>query len=113
MSFVLRLDVPLAKSSASRSKVENPRDAASTAVPTAVERAASSAAAPKPQAAAPAAASALPATNAASSASVPADWIVSAHGEIELPARVSDEVVRGTLAVPHGWGHRGGWRRAR
>jgi anaerobic selenocysteine-containing dehydrogenase len=38
--------------------------------------------------------------------------IVSAHGEIELPARVSDEVVRGTVAVPHGWGHRGGWRRA-
>lgn len=38
--------------------------------------------------------------------------IVSAHGEIELPARVSDEVVRGTVAVPHGWGHRGGWRLA-
>jgi formate dehydrogenase len=38
--------------------------------------------------------------------------IVSAHGAIELPARVTDEVVRGTVAVPHGWGHRGGWRRA-
>jgi anaerobic selenocysteine-containing dehydrogenase len=37
--------------------------------------------------------------------------ISSAHGSIELPARVSDEVKRGTIAVPHGWGHRnGGWR---
>ena len=38
--------------------------------------------------------------------------ISSAHGAIELPARVSDEVKRGTIAVPHGWGHRGGWRLA-
>jgi formate dehydrogenase len=36
--------------------------------------------------------------------------IVSATGAIELPAKVSDEVGRGTVAVPHGWGHRGGWR---
>ena len=40
--------------------------------------------------------------------------ISSAHGSIELPARVTDEVVAGTLAVPHGWGHqRGGWSVAR
>ena len=38
--------------------------------------------------------------------------ITSAHGSIELPARVTDEVKRGTIAVPHGWGHRGGWRLA-
>ena len=38
--------------------------------------------------------------------------IVSATGTIELIARVTDEVSRGTIAVPHGWGHRGGWRRA-
>jgi anaerobic selenocysteine-containing dehydrogenase len=38
--------------------------------------------------------------------------IISAHGAIELPARVTDEVKRGTIAVPHGWGHRGGWRLA-
>jgi anaerobic selenocysteine-containing dehydrogenase len=38
--------------------------------------------------------------------------IVSANGAIELPARITDEVMRGTIAVPHGWGHRGGWRRA-
>lgn len=40
--------------------------------------------------------------------------ISSAHGAIELPATLTDEVRRGTVAVPHGWGHRGGsWRRAR
>ena len=36
--------------------------------------------------------------------------ISSAHGAIELPARLTDEVRRGTIAVPHGWGHRGGWK---
>jgi anaerobic selenocysteine-containing dehydrogenase len=38
--------------------------------------------------------------------------VVSAHGTIELPAKVTDEVSPGTIAIPHGWGHRGGWRRA-
>jgi formate dehydrogenase len=38
--------------------------------------------------------------------------ISSPYGSIELPARVTDEVKPGTIAVPHGWGHRGGWRRA-
>jgi formate dehydrogenase len=38
--------------------------------------------------------------------------IVSAHGSIELPVKVTDEVSVGTVAIPHGWGHRGGWRRA-
>jgi len=39
--------------------------------------------------------------------------IASANGEIETEARVTDEIKRGTIAVPHGWGHRGGsWRRA-
>ncbi len=37
----------------------------------------------------------------------------SAHGEIELTARITDEVAPGTVAVPHGWGHQGGgWRTA-
>ncbi len=36
--------------------------------------------------------------------------ISSAHGSIEIPAQLTDEVKRGTIAVPHGWGHRGGWR---
>ena len=39
--------------------------------------------------------------------------ITSASGSIEIPALVTDEVKPGTIAVPHGWGHRGGgWRRA-
>jgi formate dehydrogenase len=38
--------------------------------------------------------------------------IVSATGSIELPALLTDEVGPGTVAIPHGWGHRGGWRRA-
>ena len=38
--------------------------------------------------------------------------ITSAHGSIELPVRITDEVSAGTVAIPHGWGHRGEWRRA-
>lgn len=40
--------------------------------------------------------------------------IASRHGEIELPAIVSEEMKPGVLAVPHGWGHKGsgGWTRA-
>jgi anaerobic selenocysteine-containing dehydrogenase len=39
--------------------------------------------------------------------------IVSAGGAIELPAKVSDEVMPGVVAVPHGWCHRSpGWRTA-
>ncbi|MGH2954198.1 MAG: molybdopterin-dependent oxidoreductase [Solirubrobacterales bacterium] len=34
--------------------------------------------------------------------------ISSAHGSIEIEAAVTDEVKPGTVAVPHGWGHRGG-----
>ncbi len=38
--------------------------------------------------------------------------IVSRHGRITAPVRVSDEVIRGAVGLPQGWGHRGGWRRA-
>jgi formate dehydrogenase len=38
--------------------------------------------------------------------------VSSPHGRIELIARVTDEMTPGTVAVPHGWGHRGGWRQA-
>lgn len=38
--------------------------------------------------------------------------IASRHGRIIAPARVSDEVMRGSVGLPQGWGHRGGWRRA-
>ena len=40
--------------------------------------------------------------------------ITSAHGEIELPASLTEEIKRGVVAVPHGWGHKGtgSWRTA-
>jgi formate dehydrogenase len=38
--------------------------------------------------------------------------ISSKSGAIELPVKVTDEMKPGTVAVPHGWGHRGGWRLA-
>lgn len=39
--------------------------------------------------------------------------IASPHGRIETIAQLTDEVGPGTVAVPHGWGHRGGgWQRA-
>lgn len=38
--------------------------------------------------------------------------ISSADGTIEIQATLTDEVMRGTVAVPHGWGHRGGWEAA-
>ncbi|MEJ7875447.1 MAG: molybdopterin-dependent oxidoreductase [Solirubrobacterales bacterium] len=36
--------------------------------------------------------------------------VSSAHGAIELPAQLTDEVKPGTVAIPHGWGHTGGWK---
>jgi anaerobic selenocysteine-containing dehydrogenase len=39
--------------------------------------------------------------------------VVSAAGAIELPIELTDDVGPGTIAVPHGWGHRGGgWQTA-
>jgi anaerobic selenocysteine-containing dehydrogenase len=39
--------------------------------------------------------------------------IVSASGEIETEVLVTDEIIEGTIAVPHGWGHRSaGWQLA-
>lgn len=34
------------------------------------------------------------------------------HGALEVEVAVTDEVAPGTLCYPHGWGHRGGWKRA-
>ncbi len=36
----------------------------------------------------------------------------SPYGRVEVTARVTEEMREGTVAVPHGWGHAGGWRRA-
>ena len=38
--------------------------------------------------------------------------ISSKSGSIEVEVKVTDEMKPGTVAVPHGWGHRGGWRLA-
>jgi formate dehydrogenase len=38
--------------------------------------------------------------------------VSSKSGAIELQVKVTDEMTPGTVAVPHGWGHRGGWRLA-
>jgi formate dehydrogenase len=36
--------------------------------------------------------------------------IVSPSGEIEVAVKVTDEMTEGTVALPHGWGHYGGWQ---
>ncbi|MGY4712588.1 molybdopterin-dependent oxidoreductase [Mycolicibacterium sp. CBM1] len=38
--------------------------------------------------------------------------VVSAQGAIETEALVTDEMAPGTIAIPAGWGHRGGWHLA-
>ena len=38
--------------------------------------------------------------------------ITSPHGSIETHAEITDDLQPGTIAVPHGWGHAGGWQRA-
>jgi anaerobic selenocysteine-containing dehydrogenase len=39
--------------------------------------------------------------------------VVSRRGAVEVPVLVTDEMTPGTVALPHGWGHRGGgWRLA-
>jgi len=38
--------------------------------------------------------------------------LASPSGAVEVPVRVTDEVMPGTVALAHGWGHRGGWQLA-
>src|SRR3546814_12342044 len=38
--------------------------------------------------------------------------ISSPTGSIRAPVMVTEDVSSGTIAVPHGWGHTGGWQRA-
>ena len=41
------------------------------------------------------------------------ETLTSPYGSVEVIVAVTEEVMRGTVAVPHGWGHHGGgWRRA-
>ena len=36
----------------------------------------------------------------------------SKDGALTVPVKVTDELTPGTVALPHGWGHRGGWQMA-
>jgi anaerobic selenocysteine-containing dehydrogenase len=38
--------------------------------------------------------------------------VASEAGAVEVAVKVTDEMTVGTVALPHGWGHRGGWRLA-
>ena len=38
--------------------------------------------------------------------------VASKAGAVEVAVRLTDEVMPGVVALPHGWGHRGGWSRA-
>ncbi|MCA1843850.1 MAG: formate dehydrogenase, partial [Actinobacteria bacterium] len=38
--------------------------------------------------------------------------ITSTGGEITVPVTLTDEMIQGTVALPHGWGHNGSWQRA-
>jgi formate dehydrogenase len=38
--------------------------------------------------------------------------IASSSGSIDVVVAVTDEMTPGTIAIPHGWGHAGGWQRA-
>lgn len=38
--------------------------------------------------------------------------LASKAGALEVGATVTDEMTPGTVALPHGWGHQGGWRLA-
>ena len=33
--------------------------------------------------------------------------VSSPHGQIELPAELTRDIMAGVVAIPHGWGHRG------
>ncbi len=36
----------------------------------------------------------------------------SASGDLDVPVLLTDEMTPGVVALPHGWGHAGGWQRA-
>ncbi len=38
--------------------------------------------------------------------------IRSRAGTVRVPAKISDRMKEGNVALPHGWGHGGGWKRA-
>ncbi|MFB7720256.1 molybdopterin-dependent oxidoreductase [Nocardia sp. NPDC056100] len=38
--------------------------------------------------------------------------VTSPHGSIEVTAHLTEDMIEGAVAIPHGWGHNGGWHRA-
>ena len=38
--------------------------------------------------------------------------VVSRRGRLEVPVKITDEMHPGNVALPHSWGHKGGWQRA-
>jgi anaerobic selenocysteine-containing dehydrogenase len=38
--------------------------------------------------------------------------LASKSGAVEVPVLITDDMTPGTVALPHGWGHRGGWQTA-
>ena len=36
--------------------------------------------------------------------------LASKSGSVVVPVTVTDEMTPGTVALPHGWGHSGGWK---
>ena len=38
--------------------------------------------------------------------------LTSTAGDITVPVTITDEMIEGTVALPHGWGHNGSWQRA-
>ena len=38
--------------------------------------------------------------------------VESKSGAVTVPVKVTDEMTPGAVALPHGWGHRGGWQLA-
>ncbi|MFB8009124.1 molybdopterin-dependent oxidoreductase [Nocardia sp. NPDC056000] len=38
--------------------------------------------------------------------------VTSPHGSIEVTAHLTEDMIEGSVAIPHGWGHNGGWHRA-
>ena len=36
----------------------------------------------------------------------------SPYGQLEIPAKLTDTMNPGNIAIPHGWGHQGGWQKA-
>jgi anaerobic selenocysteine-containing dehydrogenase len=35
--------------------------------------------------------------------------VASKSGAVEVPILITEDMTPGTVALPHGWGHRGGW----